>query len=167
MLCVHGWVSGTVLLLSELLYAREKADLWLVFVISLIVGYLLHYVKGHILSIVIFWNAMYYLKLQWKSKIYKLGSCGTLIQLWIDDVVMSQWYYLGCLCCLLHTLDISTLFLVNANSTWRLMLICFMTVKPKPRCMHMPSCVSLFWLSWSKFCPFPGVNQVIAADVNW
>ena len=118
MLCVLGWVSGTVLLLSELLNAREKADLWLIVVISFIEGfYLLHYVKGHILIIVIFWNAMYYLKLQWKSKIYKLGSCGTLIQLWIDDVVMSQWYYLGCLCCLLHTLDLSTLFLVNPNST--------------------------------------------------
>jgi hypothetical protein len=24
--------------------------------------------------------------------------------------------------------------------------------------MHMPSCLSLFWLSWSKFCPFPGVR---------
>ena len=54
-----------MLLLSELLNAREKADLWLIVVISFIEGfYLLHYVKGHILIIVIFWNAMYYLKLQ-------------------------------------------------------------------------------------------------------
>jgi hypothetical protein len=54
----------------------EKADSWLVGVAYFIKGfYLLHDVKDLILSHFVFWLfTMYYLKLQSKSKIYKLRS---------------------------------------------------------------------------------------------